>query len=170
MIIRQEKQNDFKEIYTVVKEAFASTEHSDGTEQDLVVALRNGNAYIPDLALVAEKEGKIIGHIMFSKAYVEDVCVLALAPLSVLPDFQLQGIGLALINEGHKRAKELGYSYSVVLGHEKYYPKAGYAPAKNCGIEPPFEVPEKNFMAIKLGNDVNEIHGTLKYADEFGIS
>ena len=67
------------------------------------------------LYLVAEMDGKIVGHIMFTRAKVEENTVLALAPLSVLPKYQRRGIGVSLINAGHKIAKELGYVYSIVF-------------------------------------------------------
>lgn len=67
---------------------------------------------------------------MFTKLKNGEAVILALAPLSVLPQYQRQGVGTALVNEGHKIAKDLGYSYSVVLGSEKYYPRFGYEPAK----------------------------------------
>lgn len=95
-------------------------------EQDLVNALRQSVAYIPELSLVTEIDGRIAGHIMFTKVQIGESVQLALAPLSVLPEYQRQGIGSALIREGHKRAGELGYGYSIVLGSEAYYPKAGY--------------------------------------------
>ncbi len=124
---------------------------------------------LPELSLVAEVDGKIVGHIMFTKAEVGDSKVLVLAPLSVLPDYQRKGIGKALISEGHKTAQRLGYEYSVVLGSEKYYPKAGYVPAETFGITPPFDVPKENFMANKLKAEASDVSGTLKYAKEFGI-
>ena len=167
MIIRKENSNDFKTIYNVVKEAFASAEHSDGNEQDLVTELRKGKAYIPELSLVAEIDGNIVGHIMFTEAKILDKTVLALAPLSVILAYQRKGVGKALIKEGHRIAKNLGYWYSIVLGSDEYYPKMGYVPAENFGIKPPFDVPSENFMAYKL-ND-GEVKGIVKYADEFGI-
>ncbi|MBU5668621.1 N-acetyltransferase [Peptoniphilus sp. MSJ-1] len=169
MKIRREEEKDYKEIDKVVEEAFNSAEHADGNEKDLVIALRNGISYIPELALVAEENGKIIGHVMFTKAEVGDETVLALAPISVLPDAQRKKVGSALIKEAHKIARELGYNYSVVLGSEKYYPKFGYKKAIEFGITSPFDVPEKNFMAIKLTDDANKIKGKMKYAKEFGI-
>lgn len=113
MNIRKEEIKDYKAIYAVVRDAFGSAEHADGNEQDLVNALRKGTAYIPELSLVAEENKKIIGHIMFTKARVGENIVLALAPLSVLPEYQRKGIGIALIKEGHRIAQELGYGYSV---------------------------------------------------------
>ena len=108
MLIRKEEPKDYEIIYSVVKIAFGSAEHSDGNEQDLVNALRKGEAFIPDLSLVAEVDGKIVGHIMFTRAKVGEATVLVLAPLSVLPEYQRKGIGSSLIKEGHKIAKEFG--------------------------------------------------------------
>lgn len=169
IVIRQETSADYEAVYQVVKAAFASAEHSDGNEQDLVTALRHGNSFIPALSFVAECEGKIVGHILFTKAEICGTTQLALAPLSVLPEYQRQGIGSALIRRGHEVARELGYAYSVVLGSEFYYPKFGYVPASRYGIFPPFEVPDKNFMAFPLQETVPELSGVLHYAEEFGI-
>ncbi|GFI48120.1 hypothetical protein IMSAGC019_03447 [Lachnospiraceae bacterium] len=113
--------------------------------------------------------GKIVGHIMFTKAMVGNKAVLALAPLSVLPEYQKKGIGAALIKEGHRIAGELGYGYSVVLGSGEYYPQMGYLPADKFGIKPSFEVPNENFMACRLKEDAPGVNGIMKYAKEFGI-
>ena len=170
IIIREEKEKDFKNVYELVRESFKSAEHCDGNEQDLVEALRKGKSFIKDLSLVAEINGKIVGHILFSKGYVEDREVVVVAPLSVLPDYQRKGIGKALLNEGNRIAKDLGYKYSMVLGSEKYYPKFGYVPAELYGIKPTFDVPSENFMALKLDENAEKLNGFLKYAEEFGIS
>lgn len=167
MIIRREETKDYTMTYALVKSAFADAEHSDGNEHDLVNALRKGEAFIPELSLVAEIEGKLVGHIMFTRAKVGDDVVLALAPLSVLPAYQRRGIGMALIKEGHGIAEKLGYEYAVVLGSEKYYPKAGYVPAESLGIKPPFDVPGENFMACKIKAGAADICGVMKYAKEF---
>ena len=167
--IRQENKNDYEEIYNVVKTAFETAEHSDGNEQDLVVALRNSDSFIPELSLVAIKDNKIVGHILFTKIKIGNNEELALAPLAVLPKYQKQGIGSKLIQQGHKIAKKLGYHYSIVLGSETYYPKFGYVPAIQYEIKAPFEVSNENFMAIKLNDTDIEIKGTVRYAKEFGI-
>lgn len=169
MLIRKETPKDYEEVYAVVKAAFDSAEEADGNEQDLVNSLRRGGSFVPELSLVAEQDGRIIGHILFTEAAVGTATVLALAPLSVHPDYQRQGVGSALIAAGHKVAAGLGYPYSVVLGHETYYPRLGYRPASSFGIQPPFDVLEKNFMAIRLREDAPSVHGALRYAKEFGI-
>lgn len=167
--IRQELQGDYQAVDALVKEAFATAEHSDGTEHTLVAALRSSQSFLPELSLVAVEDGKIVGHILFTKAHVGAYPVLALAPLSVLPACQRKGIGLALIKAGHSIAVTLGYDYAIVLGHPKYYPKAGYVPACTYGIKAPFDVPDESFMAIKLNENANRINGAIQYDAAFGI-
>ena len=169
MVIRKECPNDFQKIAVLVKAAFDSVEHADGNEQDLVNALRLGGAYIPELALVAEIAGEIAGHIMFTRLKIGESVQLALAPLSVLPAYQGQGMGAALVRAGHEKARALGYAYSVVLGSETYYSRFGYLPAKAYGIFPPFDVPGENFMACKLVDHACAVSGVVQYAKEFGI-
>ena len=167
--IRKEQKSDYEEVYNLVKTAFEKAEESDGNEQDLVVALRKSSNFIPELSLVAKKDDKIVGYILFTKIQIRKSEELALAPLAVLPEYQRQDIGSKLIKEGHKIAKEMGYHYVVVLGSDKYYPKFGYEKASKYGIKPPFDVPDENFMVIKLNDLRKEIKGTVKYAKEFGI-
>lgn len=167
--ISKEEKSDYEEVYNLVKTAFEKAEESDGNEQDLVVNLRNSDNFVPELSLVAKKDDKIVGYILFTKIQIGKYEELALAPLAVLPEYQRQGIGSKLIKEGHKIAKEMGYHYVVVLGSDKYYPKFGYEKASKYGIKPPFDVPDENFMVIKLNDLRKEIKGTVKYAKEFGI-
>lgn len=169
VLLRPEEAKDYPAVYAVIKSAFASAAHADGNEQDLVSALRQSDAFLPEMSLVAEIDGKIVGHILFTKVDIGGSVQLALAPLSVLPEYQRRGFGSALIGEGHRRAQELGYAYSIVLGSETYYPRMGYVPAKNFGIAPPFAVADENFMACKLRVDAPAISGVVQYAKEFGI-
>lgn len=167
MLIRQETSSDFDAVYTTVQAAFASAQHSDGTEQDLVTALRSSAAFIPELSLVAAVDDKIVGHIMFTRASVSSQTILVLAPLSVLPACQQRGIGSALVQEGHRIAKELGYKYIAVLGSETYYPRFGYGPAAQLGIEVPAGIPAVNFMAMELLPAAPRLCGAVQYAKEF---
>ena len=169
MDIRQETPADYEAVYQLVREAFASAELSDGREQDLVAALRNSPAFIPELSLVAVEGRSIIGHILFTEVRVGTETALALAPLSVLPSRQRRGIGLALMEAGHDAARRLGYGYSTVLGHPGYYPKAGYVPAGVYGIRPPFDVPGEAFMALRLDSGAPRLDGTVLYDRAFGI-
>lgn len=73
------------------------------------------------------------------------------------------------MRRGHHIAAQLGYEYSVVLGHAKYYKKAGYVPASRYGIKAPFDVEEENFMAICLQENADKLNGVIEYDKAFGI-
>ncbi|KJU72267.1 GNAT family N-acetyltransferase [Clostridium baratii] len=168
IIIREENNKDFNEVYEVIRLAFMNAEHTDHNEHNLVNKLRGSEAFVKGLSLVAEDNGKIVGHIILTKVKIGNNESLALAPLAVLPNYQKSGIGSKLIIESHKRAKELGYSSVIVLGHPDYYPRFGYKPASKWEIKAPFEVPDESFMAIELiENGLKDISGTVNYAKEF---
>lgn len=169
MTVRTEHARDQKAVTALVKEAFEHAEHSGGHEHELVAALRSSSAFVPELSLVAEHDGEIVGHIMFTEIQIGDSTGLALAPLSVLPSYQNQGVGTALVHAGHEKAKRLGYGYSIVLGSDRYYSRFGYLPAKDFGIEPPFEAAPENFMAVRLNKNAPIASGVVKYAKEFGL-
>lgn len=175
IIIRQEEKKDYQQVFQLTEEAFKEMEHSDHQEQFLVEKLRKSQAFIPELSLVAEDEnGKIAGHILFTKIKIvndkESFDSLALAPVSVKPEFQNQGIGAKLILRGHRIAEELGYESVVLIGHEKYYPRFGYKKTSNFGISFPFDIPEENGMALELVKDgLKDKKGVVKYPKEFGI-
>ncbi len=168
LTIRQEEEKDYAQVYETVRRAFAGAEESDGDEQNLVCRLRKSTAFIPELSLVAETEGKIVGHIMFTRLKIAGTEQLALAPLAVLPEYQKQGIGGKLIESGHQIAKKMGFRFSVVLGYPSYYPKFGYRPAAGFGIKCPFDVPEECFMAATL-QKADRLEGTVVYPPEFNI-
>lgn len=165
--IRPETPNDYNAVFEVTLKAFEHAKHSDGDEQNLVNRLRNSNAFIPELSLVAEINGKIVGHIMFTKLKTGDTIQLALAPLSVLPEYQKQGIGGKLIKTGHKIAQKLGYEYSVLVGHPEYYPRFGYRNAADFGIAAPFDLPENVFMAFNLQGQNTLLNAEIEYPKEF---
>ena len=119
MHIRAEREEDYSQIYEVVKKAFEKAEHSDGNEQDLVEKLRKNKAYINSLSLVCEDNDKIVGYVMFTKNKIGKVTGLTLAPLAILPKYQHKRLGTLLVKSGLKIAKELGYEYVVVLGNPK---------------------------------------------------
>ena len=135
MVIRQEREQDYKEVYKLVTEAFAAADHADGNEQDLVEALRKGSSFIPELSLVAEAGGELAGHILFTKAAVGKDPVLVLAPLSVKPAYWRRGIGTALVNRGHEIARELGYEYSLVLGANSTIRAWGMSRQSSLGLK-----------------------------------
>lgn len=170
--IRQEQESDFSTIREVIALAFRDMEESDQSEPYLVERLRATDAYIPELTLVAESNGEIIGHIMMSKVEIlsesQRVPSLGLAPVSVLPKYQRMGVGSALIREAHKQAVALGYQSAVLIGHKDYYPRFGYKKAVDFGIEFPFDVPSEYAMVVELVPDgLKDVHGMIQYAQPF---
>jgi predicted N-acetyltransferase YhbS len=134
--------------------------------------LRNSNAFISELSIVEEYDGKIVGHILLTKITIDDdgkiYDSLALAPVSVKPEFQKKGIGGCLILESHKEAKRFGYKSIILLGHEKYYPRFGYQMTSNFGIKLPFNAPDECCMAIELiEGGLKGVSGTVVYPKEF---
>ena len=169
MHIRTEREEDYSQIYEVVKKAFEKAEHSDGNEQDLVEKLRKNKAYINSLSLVCEDNDKIVGYVMFTKNKIGKVTGLTLAPLAILPKYQHRRLGTLLVKSGLKIAKELGYEYVVVLGNPKYYNRFGFVTSKEFGIKSPFDVPSKNFMALNLidNDDREDLNAVIEYPKPF---
>ena len=170
--IRQEREKDYKITEIVVEKAFENEEHTDHKEHFLVAKLRKSDVFISELSLIAELDGKIIGHTMLTKLLIENegnkYDSLALAPVSVLPEYQNKGIGGQLINESLKIAKEIGFKSVIVLGHDKYYPRFGFKPSSIWGIKAPFDVPDEAFMALELEKgSLDGVIGTVVYSKEF---
>lgn len=169
--IRQERQTDYRKTEEVVQQAFLNEEFSDKKEHALVKRIRECDAFIPELSIVAVDE-EIVGHIMLSKITIEQdgasVDSLALAPVSVARGYQKKGIGGKLIVAALAKAKELGYGSVVVLGHPEYYPKFGFKKASEWNIKAPFEVPEEVFMVMELTENALEVvKGVVQYSSAF---
>jgi len=168
ILIRQECEADHDSVYEVVRSAFETMEMASGDEQDLVNRLRKSTAFIPELSLVAELDGQIIGHIMFTKMTVGDHPALTLAPVAVLPEYQKQGIGAKLIVEGHRIARKLGHSIIILVVHTDYYPRCGDTPASKFNIQAPFDVPDDAFMVLELcEGGLKCVSGMIEFAPEF---
>lgn len=174
--IRQSLPRDFETISEVVEKAFREVKMSDHSEHILVARLRVSDAYVPELSIVAENEdGQIVGHILLSKIRIVEgentEESLALAPVSVLPKFQNQGIGSRLIQAALEKAREIGFLSVIVLGHPDYYPRFGFRKASEWGIRPPFNVPDNVFMALELEvGTLNHVCGIVEYPEPFNES
>ena len=140
-------------------------------EADLVEALRTAEGLVL-LSVVAELDGQIVGHILFSRMTIEtstgSVAAVALAPLAVLPPYQRQGIGGRLIRHGLDRLQDLDERIVIVVGHANYYPRFGFSSEQARSLESPF--PRAVFMALELSSGaLDGIHGTVRYPPAFGI-
>lgn len=135
-------------------------------EADLVQALAEGEDVV--LELVAERDGRVVGHVLFSRLLVEGEAgsfpAVALAPLAVVPREQGAGIGAALVGEGHVRLRAAGERLSVVLGDPAYYGRFGYAHDRAAGFESEWR--GDALQAIAWGEA--PAGGRLVYAAAFG--
>jgi len=172
-IIRQELPHDIDAVFNVVKSAFANMPKSNHDEHNLVNRLRKSDAFIPEMSIIAENRGELVGHILLTKVNIignegEVFPSLTLAPISVLPNFQQQGIGSDLIYNAHHVARDMGFGSVILLGHASYYPRFGYKKCTDFNIQLPFDSPPENCMVIELIEDaLKGVSGRVEYPPAF---
>jgi putative acetyltransferase len=136
----------------------------------MIDAIRSSEGFVPDLSLVAEVDGAVVGHVVLSYVALEGSRrrVLELGPLSVVPEHQHAGIGAGLVEEALRRPDERGAPIVLVLGHPSYYPRLGFRPAAELGIRPPDRsIPAEAFMARALSRYDPELRGRLVFPPAF---
>ncbi|HET9694956.1 MAG TPA: N-acetyltransferase [Steroidobacteraceae bacterium] len=162
--VRVERPDDVAAIRGVNERAFGAS-----VEARLVDQLRASNKAM--ISLVAQHGDQVVGHILFSPVTIakapESFRGAGLAPMSVLPEFQNQGIGSRLVRGGLVACQEAGYDAVVVLGHVGYYPRFGFAKAQDYGLESEYDAADA-FMVLELRKGaLEEIGGLVKFAPEF---
>jgi putative acetyltransferase len=149
--IRGETTADINAIAQVTAAAFETMEMSNQTEQFIVAALRAAGAL--SVSLVAELDGRVVGHVAFSPVTMSDGTPdwYGLGPVSVLPALQRRGIGTALIEAGLSRLKEMGARGCCLVGHPEYYRRFEFQNAQGLALE---GVPEEVFFIRSLDGQV----------------
>jgi putative acetyltransferase len=147
VLVRSETSNDVDCIAEVTAAAFKTLAISSQTEQFIVAALRSAKALT--VSLVAEVDGRVVGHIAFSPVTISDGSPnwYGLGPVSVLPGQQRRGIGGALIEEGLSRLRGLGARGCCLVGHPEYYRRFGFQNIRGLVYE---GVPEEVFFALSF--------------------
>lgn len=164
--IRDETAADRDAVRHVNEQAFGRAD-----EADLVDALRAGG-YV-QVSLVAQLDGRIVGHILFSDLSIESetgsIDALALAPMAILPAYQRQGIGSELVREGLATSLRRGHRAVVVLGHPDFYPRFGFSAEIARPLSAPFS--GEAWMALELvPGALHNVSGRVIYAPPFGIA
>jgi putative acetyltransferase len=162
MILRKETVADIEAITEVTIAAFKNHPISNHTEQFIINALRDANALT--ISLVAEIDGRVAGHIAFSPVIISDGTKdwYGLGPVSVLPDYQKQGIGKSLINEGLSLLKDMGGKGCALVGDPNYYKRFGF---KNYPELIHDGVPQEVFLALPFNEKVPQ--GTIVFHEGF---
>ncbi len=162
IVIRRETDADMSAITEVTAAAFKTLEISNHTEQFIIAALRAAKALT--ISLVAEVDVRVIGHIAFSPLTISDGTRnwYGLGPVSVLPEYQRQGVGKALIQEGLSRLKEMNAQGCCLVGHPEYYRKFGFKNMPGLVLE---GVPQEFLFALSF--DGHTPQGTVTFHDGF---
>nr|WP_221208899.1 N-acetyltransferase [Nocardioides albus] len=174
-MIRRERPEDVADIRAVTAAAFADVEHSappveaDGVpgEATLVGWLRDDAGWIPELSLVAEVDGKVVGHVVCTSGDLAGRPALGLGPVSVSPDRQRDGVGSALMHAVLGGADALGEPVVVLLGSPDYYGRFGFVPASSLGIDAPDPAWGDYFQARPLAAYDSSVRGKFTYAAPF---
>ncbi len=147
IVIRDEMSADVGAIAEVTIAAFRTLEISNHTEQFIIAALHAAKSLT--VSLVAEVDGRLVGHIAFSPVTISDGTPnwYGLGPVSVLPEYQRQGIGKALIKEGLSRLKDLNAQGCCLVGHPEYYRKFGFENIPGFVLD---GVPPEFFFALSF--------------------
>lgn len=168
--IRTERPSDASSIDAVTREAFAGAEHSDGTEQDIVAALRGAGTLA--VSLVAETGGEVVGHVAASPVRLDPAAPgewFGIGPLSVRPDRQKQGIGAALMEAALERLGEQGAAGVVLLGDPEYYRRFGFVQAAPLRFpDAPAEFFQARFLGTRGGDGPEFPASDVIYDDAFG--
>ncbi len=165
--IRPETSTDQQAIYEITARAFGRP-----LEAHLIDLLRASPDFIPALSLVADQDGQVVGHVLFSKARLEGSAtsggLLALGPIAVSPDHQRKGIGGKMIHQGLAIAARLGYQGVILLGSPHYYPRFGFLPGSRYGLKTTYDVPDDEFMVQPLyPGGLEGLVGTAHFSPAF---
>jgi putative acetyltransferase len=170
MELREEQPGDRESVRNVHRQAFGG-DHGP-VVASLVDALREIITPTDGLSLVAEHDGRIVGHVMFTRSLLDAprrlVEVQVLSPLGVLPERQKRGIGSALVRHGLKAMAEQGDPLVFLEGDPGYYSRFGFVAGGDHGFrKPSLRIPDAGFQVIKLQQYEPWMTGTLVYAEQF---
>ena len=165
MRVRPETDADHAAVRAVNEAAFESS-----MEADIVDALRAKGLDL--VSLVAERDGVVFGHILFSPVSLAghgELKLTGLGPMAVLPRHQRDGIGSALVRDGLLQCEQLGVHAVVVVGHPEFYPRFGFVPASRYAIRCEYDVPDDVFMLVELARGtLRGVSGLIRYDEAFG--
>jgi len=176
VVIKNENENDYKTVEGVVREAFWNLYVPGCNEHFILHNLRNNSDFIRELDFIAEKEGQIVGQIAYSRGLITDKIgaekeVISFGPVSVLPAFQKQGIGSALIIHSVNIARTMGYPAICIYGDPRYYSRFGFRCAEKYEIKTADDKFAVALLALELKQGVlNDMPGRFIESAAFEVN
>ncbi len=168
MIIRREIADDLGSVEAVTSAAFADSDRvHEPPETRLLRTLRRDSGWIPTLSMVAVHDQHIVGHVVCTRGRVGETAALGLGPISVLPSYQRQGIGQAMMHAILGAADAAGEPLIALLGDRRFYSRFGFIPASRLGIDAPNPEWGEHFQVRPLTDCPPSITGAFHYAAPF---
>ena len=177
IIIRNETKDDYKKSENLTREAFWNVYRPGCTEHFVLNKFRESKNYIPELSFVMEKDGKMIGHVMYAHSHIKSydgktIPIMTFGPISIAPEYKGQGYGTRLLRYSMQKAKEMGGKALAITGNIDFYGKSGFILASEKGIRYADAEPNDRvvpYFLIKELEDgfLDNISGTYSDPEEY---
>ena len=176
LIIRNETENDFRAVENLTREAFWNVYRPGCLEHFVLHEFRNAPAFVPELDLVMELDGVLIGHVMYVRSAIrkdngEALPVMTFGPISIAPAYQRHGFGSILLQESMRRAKAMGAGALAITGNIGFYGKSGFVVAKTKGVRYADDPDADYFLIAELTPGfLSGVSGKYKDPDGYFVS
>ncbi len=175
IIIRNETPADYRTVENLTREAFWNVYRPGCLEHYVLHTFRTDPAFVPELDLVMEKDGEIMGHVMYVRSAIKTddgrtIPIMTFGPISIAPQFKRQGYGKVLLEYSMEKAKEMGAGALAITGNIDFYGKSGFVVSKNCGVRYEDDPDADYFLITELEPGfLNGITGTYKDPDGYFV-
>ena len=153
LVIRLEKEEDFRKTENLVREAFWNVYRPGCMEHYVLHCYRNDPDFVPQLDFVMELDGKTIGQVIYVRSHIDcedgrETEIMTFGPICIVPEYKRKGYGKILLDYSMEKAKEKGAGALVITGNIDFYGKSGFVPAKTKGVRYAFD-PDADYLLIK---------------------
>lgn len=175
IIIRNETSADYRTVENLTREAFWNAYRPGCLEHYVLHTFRTDPAFVPELDLVMEKDGEIMGHVMYVRSAIKTddgrtIPIMTFGPISIAPQFKRQGYGKVLLEYSMEKAKEMGAGALAITGNIDFYGKSGFVVSKNRGVRYEDDPDADYFLIAELEPGfLNGITGTYKDPDGYFV-
>ncbi|MEE8886171.1 MAG: N-acetyltransferase [Eubacteriales bacterium] len=175
-LIRRENSDDYRKTEELVRDAFWNIYHPGCTEHYILHCFRSRKEFIPELDLVMEKDGRLIGQIMYVHSVIlrddgTEIPTMTFGPISIHPDYGRKGYGKQLLDFSVKAAADMGASALAITGNLQFYGHSGFVPGKTVGIR--YQVdPEADYFLVRELREgyLKNVHGTFSDPDGYAVA